>query len=61
MTVVWPCTQKDRTSSLMSYFYILILSSLMLLESKYKGHRSIENHGKVIQVNTREERIGKKN
>jgi hypothetical protein len=31
-TVVWPCTQKDGTSSLMSYFYILILSSLTLLE-----------------------------
>jgi hypothetical protein len=44
MTVVWPCTQKDRTSSLMS------------LESKYKGQRSTENHGKIIQVNTREER-----
>jgi len=28
MAVVWPCTQKDR-SSLMSYFYIFTLSSLM--------------------------------
>jgi hypothetical protein len=37
MAVVWPCTQMNRTSSLMSYFYILILSALMSLESKYKG------------------------
>jgi hypothetical protein len=45
----------------MSYFYILIPSSLMLLESIsiYKGQWSIENHGKVIQVNTKE-RIGEK-
>jgi hypothetical protein len=49
MTMVWSCTQKDKTSSLMS------------LESKYKGQRSTENHGKVIQVNTREERTGGKN
>jgi len=30
----------------------------MSLESKYKGQRSTEHHGKVIQVNTREERTG---
>jgi hypothetical protein len=37
IVVVWPCTQKNRTSSLMPYYYIFTLSSLMSLESQYEG------------------------
>jgi len=53
--MVWPCTQKSRTSSLMSYYHIFTLSSLMSLESKYEGQQSTENHGKIIQLNNRQE------